>query len=245
MTSQAPNASRMFAQSLGTDHTGPAECYYCGGPCPADLAHREPPPMIGRRGPLSKPARRPGSPYMCHGCQRWQVAKMTVPYMGGGLRERQPPGEAWWWISPTGSWGLSRESSEALYTRLMQPPCEFALILSDGGTSHIQCASSNFNPVVTAATPLWLTLNNQPLQFSVYELYQAARGEVAGLEPGVRALVRLFGAVPASLVPSEETAAGEPKGRGRPSHKEKDPRVGVDRRVLRYSGGREPKATAV
>ena len=229
-------ASRMFAQSLGVEVTGPGECYYCSGPCLRTTVHGEPPPLLGSRRPPAVPAKCPSSPYMCPGCQRWKNKRSMTPYMGGGF-ETKPAREGSWWVAPAGSWRLRRESGPDLYKRLAAPPCEFALMLTDPGVeNHIQLAVVNVNAVVKAETQLYLTLNNQIVEFSTYELYQTARGEVTGLEPGTQALVRFFGPFPKELVPKEEAPQQESRGRGRPSHRDKDPRIDAQKKVLRESG---------
>lgn len=224
-------ASQIYALSQGSKCEGDRPCHYCGGPCGRDIPHGEAIRLFTGR-PVGGVRRNPSSPYMCVGCWLWRKKKVSVPWLSGGVKDGGTPARFDWVVGPAGAWGISPACRSALYRRLLSPEGPFFLMLweGDGPPDHvIQCCPGNDGPYENT-TEIGFALNNHALTYSVHELEQAARLGPQGRDPGVRALLRVLGDVPAELTahlkPPERPEDTDPKGRGRPP-KFPDGRVNV------------------
>ena len=217
-------ASDVFIQSQGGSNEGMFECYWCSAPCGGLFRHNDPPPVMGRRNNYL--SRRPSSPYVCKGCWTWRWPRVTVNFLrqeNGDYKDGQTRANWSWWLDHTGAWAVGPNDCAALYARLLKPPVRFVLMLLDSpdAVNHIQLAVANDNAIVKADTPLFFTIDNKPLSYTIYELEAALRGGVSGREPGVQALVRLLG--PHTLPPlPEDPKRGKEVGRPKPLPDAKD-----------------------
>ncbi len=219
MTSQ-PLASELFAVSQGSLCEGPDECHWCGAPCERHWAHDDLPPRIGRLRSRSL-ALRPGNGYICNGCWLWRRQRVTVNFLGGGLKDVQSAANWGWYVAGARAWAL-RPTSEpdraTLFKRLLDPPPRFFLALRESEPSLLQYAVANCLQEVTASSPVVYTLDNKPMTYTIYELEHALAHGPGGTEPGVQALLRVFGVpdAPQGDVGEQEQDAPAKRGRGRP-----------------------------
>jgi len=195
----------MFAAAHGTPNTGPYRCHWCGSAAVPKWIHDG--PTI--TSPYQKTsAKCPAEPYICNGCWLWRRQSVTATYLTGGLRDRQSPMNNSWWITPTAVWAVREEDYPTLLDILLRPPKSFALLLRHDKKVPIciHTAVANNLPTIKRDTPLSFTYNQSVLQYSAYELEQAAILGPAGLEPGVQAIVRMLG-MPHREEVNEEAAA--------------------------------------
>ncbi len=227
-----PLASELYAISQNSSCSGPEECHWCGAPCQRNRPHDDLPPEIGRKRPVL--AKRPGNQFICNGCYHWRMRRLTVNFLGGGLKDVQTPENWSWFVRGVEAHALRPGDSsdrDALYARLLDPPPQFFLALRDQVPVLLQHAEANrLDESFTASTPVKFTLDNRPLVYTVYELQHALEHGPAGTEPGVQALVRLFGLPPklhANGIPPSETPEEPKRGRGRPPKvaEEKNPAI--------------------
>ncbi len=245
-------ASEIYARSQGTRCEGKEKCHYCGCPCDQNIRHPEPMPQIGVRRTTGV-ANQSGA-YMCVGCQLWNRTRVTAVFLGRGLADGQRVAGHSWWVTPQGAWAVAPHSVQALWEKLLNPPCEFVLALLEAAGEdgrpiehRLHKCVANVNAVVDAQTELRFTVNESRHDYTVYDLRQAVRGDHEGT-PGVAALVRLFGRPPKEMVPKEEHGelpevrerppAPSAKG-GRPPAppREPDPRSLLKSDVVTKSGG--------
>ncbi len=205
--------THLFAAMFNEKLTGEAECYWCGAPCKRLVAHNQPTPGIGtRRDPTVK---RPGSAYVCLGCQLFQRPSISVQFLHGVLRDRQSPPNLSWWMTDEGGWGIEQANSQKLYELLLKPPIPFSLSLLDTSKdpkikNRIHCSVANDPMAIQADNELHFTLNNQLCTYNVFELETALdRNDVSGMSFGVRALVEWIGPYDK---PHVEPKVGRPKG---------------------------------
>lgn len=213
-------ASMIYAMSQGGKCDGDQECHYCGGPCTRLLTHGEPVQVHTGR-PAGGVRLRPGNPYVCVGCWMWGFKRVSAPHLSGGVKDGVAPKKRSWLVSAEAK-DLTPACGPKLYERLLSPPPLFFLALLEGDSppdNLIQCAVANVCTDPKADTPFWLTVNNARHRYTVYELEQAALHGPEGREPGVRALLRLFGPVPKELVTHvivDRAESDEKQEHGRP-----------------------------
>ena len=215
-------ASELFAISQSTQCSGPDECHWCGAPCERKWPHDDLPPTIGGLKSRSL-AKRPGNGFICNGCWAWKRPRVTVPFLGGGYKDGQCAENWSWYISGGKACALrpgDPSDRDALYERLLDPPPRFFLSLRQEGPNLLQYAILNTPSTgFTASSQLTFTLDNKPLCYTVYELEHAIDKGPEGTEPGVQALLRIFGVPPKKdsiSFTEEEQEAPTRRGRGRP-----------------------------
>lgn len=200
------SASQIYAVSQSNTVRGEEEsCHWCGSPCPRKWPHDDPeklwlnwiPASRDPKNPLyRKPstAKRPSNAYVCPGCYLYRRQRLTVNFLGGGQKDGQAPKHHSWWVDLTGAWALGKDSAEDACLRLMSPPHQFVLMLRTGecDENHIHLAEANDHDEIKADTPLVYTVNNQRMDYTVYELEEAMKHGVEGKSPGVRALFDFF-----------------------------------------------------
>lgn len=227
-------AAGAYARSLGERCAGRDLCRNCGGRCDRSIQYND--------ARTREFARQPDSPFLCRGCSAWGRRSITIPFLGGGLLDGQSPKGFGWLITPPASWAvrptwaIKPPVAEAIYSKLLRPPPEFALLLLEGKNpppNLIQCAALNVTEGLRADTPLRFTVNNVPQEYTVYELEQGGLYGASGRLPGVQALLRILGPIPEILL---SDVAREPekekRERGRPPVPSPDPRVGQQTRSL-------------
>lgn len=240
-----PTASEIFALANSSACKGAEKCYYCAAPCDMRVRHEEAPPLVGFR-PKDALVRCPASAWMCVGCALWRRKRVTALFMGGGLRDGQSPRAHSWLVTPGAALAIQPHSVRELYRTLLNPPCVFFLTLLEGANPPAvmpHMIPTNENAVVEPQTQLRFTVNGIVLTYSVYDLRQAVREDWAA-DPGVTALVRLFGRPPKELVPEPEhgeVKREEPEvvrkvGRPPVPPRQPDKRVPLVREVVRMSG---------
>ena len=212
-------AGELYALSQGEKCEGPDECHWCAAPCERKWPHDDPPPLIGFQ--RKSFARRPGNGFVCAGCRLWRRQRITIEFLGGGLKDIQTP-ENWSWLVTGGRARALRPKDpadrEALYEKLLSPPGKFFLALRASLPVTLQLAEVNqLEDGAEAGTPLKFTLDNKPLTYTVYELEHALKNGPEGTEPGVRLLVETFGLPVRDESPGAEAPpAAAKKKRGRP-----------------------------
>lgn len=228
-------ATEIFAEATDSKLSGPSECHYCGAPCGRDTPHLEP-LRFGELRPRPAPlARRPGGQFMCAACRTWHRPRGTVLFLDGGLKDGQRLCDHSVLVTPQAVWGVRKSSARALYAALLNPPCRFALALTDGRPNLFWAAPGNDVAVIRADTPLAFASDNVHFTYTVYELGQAHR-DSNGLGPGVAELVRLFGPVPEELVPVEERDSAVPARKAGRPRMNADARVGQQAALVTASG---------
>lgn len=235
-------ASQLYAISQGVNCEGRESCYYCGGPCTQGLLHTERRLSIGMK--RTVPAKVLHSPYLCVGCWLFRRQRLTVSFLGGLYKDRQCPVNHSWWVTEKGAWGVGKADCAEVYECLLDPPKKFFLSLLDGGSdNHIQLAVANDNQEVRADTPLNFTVNNIQHTYTTYELSEALKHGPDGKEPGVRALIKIFGNYDGVIEPKQQIVLkeGEKRPVGRPPSLNKneftEPKERAVKKVIRRSGG--------
>lgn len=224
MPQQPLSVPVFYAQTQGARCEGGRRCHWCGGPCGTKFGHGDPRPLIPAPGQSRNPYRAayPTEPYSCTGCWLWRRTSVTARYLDGkSFRDRQEIRCCSWLLTGADAWAVRDEDKPQLLEFLVRPELPFALLLLDDPKllNHAHLGAVNAPAKLEASTPLWFTLNNVLMAYTVYELEEAIRvGHEAGVEPGVTALLRYLGAtarrvdLPAPVVPVREEA----EGRGRP-----------------------------
>ena len=208
-------ASELFAFAHEMPVEGDQECHWCGARCGRKWPHGMPPRTYFV--PVNKSARRPSSPYLCAGCWLYAMPRVTVRWLGGGLRDSQCWADHSWLLTEKGVWGIrGREDGSRLLEvrRGLEGPCGLAL-RSEGSRRGplLQHAVINKGEDV-----LRFTLDDVPHEFTKYDLGEAVKtGELSGKMPGTRALAAFVGGIP------KPPPVIEPKRpRGRPPYAERD-----------------------
>ena len=210
----ALTAPSLYAIANSKVCAGPDNCHWCGAHCERLLPHgdKRSPMAVGKH-PY---ARFPNNNYQCIGCWLFGRKLVTTFILGGGLKDSQDPSKHSWWITTEGSWTVRiPQDAAALYKVLLRPPMTFVCSLLEGPNSppnRLQTALANNHKEIKASTPLTFTINGVPYCYSVYELEEAltSPGDLAGMLPGVRELIRLLG-------PYKELEDSAKKGKGRPA----------------------------
>lgn len=213
-------AAGIYALSQGARCQGTEECHYCGSACGRVLLHGEAIQIhLGR--PAGGVRLRPGNPYVCVGCWHWKRKKLTASFLSGGYKDGATPAAYSWFCTTSMAWALTHECGPKLYECLLKPPETFFLAVLDGDKppdNLIQTAIANHQSEPKADQLYRYTINNVIHAYTVYELEQAALHGVEGREPGVQALLRMYGKIPAGLVAHVATdpPEDEKRDRGRP-----------------------------
>lgn len=215
------SASTLYAATVDPHYVakGKYRCHWCGTSCEDALRHDDPWPQ-----PFSKTktsARCPSEPFVCKGCWLWRRKRITIQWLESGFRDGQAPENHSWWITKDGSWTLNKRTlgegycmGQKMYDLLLTPPTCFCLTLIDGVgiQNHLHHAVCNNLASVKADTVLGFTLNNIYHSWTVIGLEHALTNGTQGTDPGVQALVRLFGPmVIASGQEQEKLGKGRPK----------------------------------
>lgn len=221
MSINKPLASEIYALSQGCRCEGAWECHYCGGRCSQALTHNEPMGLFTGK-PLTEGVRkRPGSPFLCVGCWLWKRKKLTASFLSGGYKDGTSPCDNSWIVTPSGAWAITTECGPRLYKRLLGPTQPFFLMVREGTSAPaglIQSCPGNEPDAENPDKTYQFTVNNVIHSYSIVELQQSVLTGDQGREPGVRALIRIFGPVPRELVKLPELEeAEENRGRGRPT----------------------------
>jgi len=209
-------AAEYYATLFGSKCSGDNRCHWCNSPCDRRWFHNDPLPR-----PFCKQkslARNPSSYWICFGCFHWHKPRTTVTFLDGTQRDKQTACQYSWWLDDQGPLAVKRDNADLIYAKLLNPPLRFVLALLDGANeiNHIQFFELNDNVEVKASTVLRFTLNGILHTYSVYELEEALKRGPEGKEPGVNALIRLFGMRPDDApILSDESNAKKSK-RGRP-----------------------------
>lgn len=191
------SASDLFAIYSGGKNEGDQPCHWCGSPCRRIWQHDDVTPLPFQR--TITYARRPEHPWVCLGCWRWRWKRVTVNFIGGGLKDGVCAMDHSWWFSETEAYAVRLDNAKdkaALYERVLHPPLRFcmALLEGSGNRNHLQLALANDNiGGVESTTPLEFTINSIRHTYTTYDLERALREGVQGKPPGVAALVRLLG----------------------------------------------------
>lgn len=237
-------APSLFALAQSTLNDGADRCHWCGSPCPRQWPHddRSTDPFTPRR----STAKLPGNTYICRGCWLWRRKRVTVTFLSGKQLDRREACDHSWWIVEEGAWGVSKEDNEEVYLRLLCPPVRFTLCLLNqyGGQNLLHLAHVNDNYQVKADTPLYYTLNNTKMEYTVYELEEALKHGTDGKHPGVRALIDFFGHFQISSGANQETIEVK-RNRGRPPKRETPDDKPIRRLITDRSGAQlDEKASA-
>lgn len=185
-------ASDFFALVNTTLNKGSLECHYCASACENRWVHDDPPALPFHRN--SSRAKRPNNAYVCAGCWLYRLQRVTVCFLGGGLRDRQTLSDFSWVIIPEGVWVVTPEGHEKLYQLLLKPPLRFCLsLISREPSNLIQNAVVNDEKEIRADTVLKFTLDGVEMSYTVYELEEGIRHGGDGKMPGVRALLDYLG----------------------------------------------------
>lgn len=208
-------APELYAISQGDKCEGQQECHWCGGPCTRRFTHDEGPlHLFTQRGRFAK---RPGNAYICRGCWLWRRKRITIHYLNKAYKDIQSPEDHSWWITGNGAWAINELTHKLIYDRLLSPPIPFCLSLkTEKDPNRLQYAIVNDIGMIEAGTPLWFTINNLPMTYTIYELEQALRhNDLNGKESGVRLLVSVLG-------PYQFPSLDIQSGAGRPTSKGAD-----------------------
>lgn len=242
-------APQLFAISQGNNHiAGDDRCHWCGSPCPRKWPHDDAGTNLHYVAPINTDpssnlyrkrttAKCPGNSYICIGCSIYRRKRVTVNFMGGGLKDRQEPRHHSWWVDTTGGWAVNKQCAEDMCLRLMMPPHQFVLSLltDDCKENLIHLAVANDLVEIKADTPLTYTLNNKPLEYTIYEFEEAMKHGTEGKSPGVRALFDFFGIYTIATNRVEEIQEVKRK-RGRPPKVQPPSNESVNRLVTGRSG---------
>lgn len=220
-------AGALYATSQGQSCMGPEECHWCGAPCerkwPCDDTIS---PIFG--GSKRFFARRPGNGYICIGCKIWRRPRVTIDFIGGGFKDGQSAEKWSWFVTPEHAYALRPDElldRDALYNKLLDPPRQFSLALKIELPTQLQHIEVNDLPEINSGTPLKFTLDNKLLTYTTYELEYALKHGPEGTDPGVQAIIKMFGAPVRENVPEEP--APPKRGRGRPPKVKEEPSPGL------------------
>lgn len=236
-------ASDLYAMSQNEKNKGTERCHWCGAATERGRErHNDPAPGIPMRSQVSfdatgrlsgsavNPLRAccPEEPWICRGCWLWRRERISVPYLSGGMSDRQAPMKHSWFVTDKRSWGVRLADYGKLYELLLAPPRRFFLALlreKDKVPNLLHRAVANvFDRDVLAGDSLSFTLNNTPMTYSPYELEQALRNGSIGKDPGVRALVSVLGTY--ELPPVGKEKADDREGRRVPPKAQGQPEEG-------------------
>jgi hypothetical protein len=220
--------SGLFALSQGHSCEGTELCHWCGGPCCRELMHDEPPPLIGVKRVV--PARFAQSPYYCPGCWLWSRKRVTVWYLGSSqFKDLQHAQKHSWYYTEKGAWAVRHNIDHtSLFKILLDPPRTFCLALvTPDVPNYLQCHRPNDVSELRADTPLSFTVDNTPLEYTVYELGEALRHGVEGKTPGVRTLIGMLGKWEMEPIPEVKARSGRPAP---------EPDGKITKKILRVSG---------
>ena len=182
----------LYAQSQSRPCSGDDLCYWCGSPCDRKIQHGVPKAEVGTK--KTQLAKNPGGNWICNGCNLWRRPLVTVRFHHGAYVDRRCPMDYSWFITDTDALAVQFAEANPLYKVLLDPPLRFCLSLIDvGEKNQIQYAEVNDLQEIKADTPLKWTLNNKPFRYTVYELEVAMKQGTAGVDPGVRELMRRLG----------------------------------------------------
>lgn len=196
-------ASELWASIQRQKCEGPHQCHWCSGPCDRGTSHDDLPPI-----PFVKSksmAKRPGSSWICVGCESYRRRKQVVRFLdGNAFRDCQSPSDHSWLLTDKGAKGIRRwEDSEATYRVLLKPPRTFCLALLDVPAKgkvenmlHLWTVNENKVDWGTG-DELTFTVNNVQFSYTIYELTTAlSTRDAPPMSPGVQALTNLFGTYP-------------------------------------------------
>lgn len=128
---------------------------------------------------------------------------MTINYMDKSWKDSQSPQTHSWVITDTSAVVPSNKCKEEVYKFLMNPPKRFVLsLLNKEKVNLLHVALLNDNNDLEAGTELKFTIDNTPYQYTVYEFEKGLREGTTGKEPGVRALIDLFGKIDLPPIPN-------------------------------------------
>lgn len=191
-------ASCLLALANGVKNEGPTECHWCGSPCQRFLTHDDLPysPFI----PHTRPAKSPGSSYICLGCWLWGRKRVTVNHFsGGGFTDGQAAIRHSWIITERAAWVIRKpDDYPALYDFLIQPSGSFALTLTTNGNSprpdnFLQLVPANDLAKINNDTLIKFNFNNTTYDYCIYELREAILdGDATGKRPGIGVLFGLW-----------------------------------------------------
>lgn len=231
-------APDLFALAMGVPNRGDHACYWCGSAAEKDSRHKYPAPMIGQ--PPLQHVKFPRSPFICRGCARFRKPSVTIFDLAGGFKDGQQYENHSLWMTRMGCAMVAPTQRRMVYDLLLNPPLTFALSLLTGATkekTRLQGLFVNDHAEIKADTPLYFSIDNMRVGYTVYDLQNALKLGAEGLEPGIRMLVDHCGPLhDTSFEPTDEPPPEEKRGRGRPPAKpEDDPR-----RVVR-GGQQDPR----
>ncbi len=213
-------SSELYARSQGAKCEGSEHCHWCYGPCSQKWTHDDIPFR-----PFSKSTQLPRFPqghWVCVGCWLWRRGSLTVNFLGKGYKDKQQNKNHSWLITEGDAWGLSDQSGELLFDKLLRPTGPFSLsITTEAGRvpNLIHLMAVNDMHGSTAETNFNFTIDFALLNYTVYELEEALKHGPDGKSPGVHELWRLFHKEPIKLSTPEEPipVLTEPRGVGRPA----------------------------
>lgn len=204
--------SQFYALSQGSKCEGVHRCHWCGAPCNRRWLHDEPKPVMFQRTPKTT-ALFPDSPWICVGCWLFRRQRITTYFLDEKTYlDRQCPATHSWWITPTEALSVRWQDGEILFKKLLNPPRQFSLMILVGDKATCllhQGLANDFPTPVQFGTQLKFTINGIPHTVSPMELQTGLKSKEARNEPGVRALLDIYGVVP-GVVEEEKPGPGKP-----------------------------------
>ena len=239
-------ASELFAISQGSVCSGDDLCHWCGSPAARDKIHDDEMSFTGSKSNNPSRAAHPSRPFVCHACWMWRRKYVTVPWLRGGYKDRRCAMDHSWWITPDGAWAIDPTlDGQLIHDRLLKPPRQFMLAIIDtpGTKNLLHLLRANSNMEVKGDTALAFTIDCIPHNYTVYEMEQALLHGGEGKEPGVQALLRIFGKsyiapsssgqIPAKVTGKDDGRAGRPGKEDKAWQESNDKRL---KRTVRMSG---------
>lgn len=227
--------------------TGLDCCHWCGSPCEKKWPHDDPGLTPFYLTPVNEDsaitahrirttAKFPGNKFICLGCRIYRFKRTTINFMNGEFKDGKEACGHSWWADLSEAKALTKECNEQIYPKLLEPPHQFVLSLTDqyGGYNYIHLAIANNHTEIKADTVIHYTLNNKPMEYTVYELEQALKHGTEYKSPGVRVLVDFFG--PYDKLKENQEQAEVKRNRGRPGKTEKIDARPLHRTVTGRSG---------
>ncbi len=217
-------ASMLYAKNHARECQGAHVCHWCGAGCGRQWNHGDDPPIPFTRSRSS--AKFPHEAWQCVGCWLYRRPSITVVSLGGVIQDRKSLKDFSWVMTEAETKVILPGDSQRAYDFLLSPSLTFSLSLLDRDGNHngslIQLAVVNKHESIRGDTPLGFTLNNQPYEYTVYELEEALKHGLDGKSGGVRTLVGILGKCEKiePVTPFDE----EVRGRGRPKKNDGDPR---------------------
>lgn len=205
-------APELYAISQESKCEGKEECHWCGSPCKQIWLHDDTPNIIGQKRNANGVAR-PGNHWICIGCWLFNRQRISIRNLNGLMQDCQAPVNHSWWITNEDAISFSPNPKQGpeIYKLLLKPPIRFCLTILDGKTpiqNKLYHSVVNDLVEIKGHTPLHFTVNNIPHKYTIYELEETLkRKSDQGKEPGVRALLNLFGR------PAEPEEEGNERGR--------------------------------